>query len=261
MVNNDVYLDYLVAAINLLVTASRVIISDDSSLFLAALSPLAVATESFWSTTRDARAETVSLLPIYLTVSSASSLLPSLGNEAGAAARALLNSLETSTITGRAVQTVNGLCLLGGISSDALIQVSESIVNALCSANAGSLPSLLSSALVSTLNDASGSGVDESALATSGLPLSSSVDAVLLAQLLTAVLIAGAHARRRILKNSSAAETSQLFYPLYTSDRKVALEIAVRGETDAASQDMALRWASLAKALKNNGEEEIVDEI
>jgi hypothetical protein len=223
------YVNFISAAINVSVTASRVTL-DDSSLFLAALTPLAVATELFWVATRDVRAETASLLPIYLlapSTSTASLLLSTLGNEAGVAASALLDALETSTIDRRACQTVSGLSLLGGISSDALTHVSESIVNALCNVNAGTLPSLLSSALVSTLNDASGSGVDESAPAPTGFPLS-----------------------------AAAASTSQLFFPLYTSDRKVALEIALRGETDAASHDMALRWASLARALASNGEEE-----
>jgi hypothetical protein len=251
------YVNFISAAINVSVTASRVTL-DDSSLFLAALTPLAVATELFWVATRDVRAETASLLPICLlapSTSTASLLLSTLGNEAGVAASALLDALETSTIDRRACQTVSGLSLLGGISSDALTHVSESIVNALCNVNAGTLPSLLSSALVSTLNDASGSGVDESAPAPTGFPLSASLDAVLLAQLLTAIMIAGARARRRIA-TSAAASTSQLFFPLYTSDRKVALEIALRGETDAASHDMALRWASLARALASNGEEE-----
>ena len=247
------YVNFISAAINVSVTASRVT-SADSSLFLAALTPLSVATELCWVATREIRAETASIVPICLISPSSSSLsspsLTTLGNEAGVAASALLDALETSTIDRRACQTVSGLSLLGGISSNALTQVSESIVKALCNANAGTLPSLLSSALVSTLNDATGSGVDESAPASTGFPLSASLDAALLAQLLTAVMIAGARAR-----HSTAVSTSQqLFFPLYTSDRKVALEIALRGETDAASHDMALRWASLARALANNGE-------
>lgn len=247
------YVHFITSSISIIIAACS-LSGGSGEVFFASLAPLAAASESSWSASRDARGESLTTLVVLLHPSPDEEQLVFLTKSAS---QSLFRALEKTTTDEviRASQTVAGLSLLGGISGGALDAVSSIIYDAMCGENVGTkLPSLLSSTFVNALNAVT---VDESTFpAPSGLPLSAGADAALLGQLLCAVLEKGARRRRESASSSSSSllRIASFLGPLYDSDRKVAFEIAQRGESDASSLDLASRWSQLACALRNNGD-------
>lgn len=238
----------IVSCVNVIILAGAAEFED--RVFSSALAPLAAALESTWSdeAAQKSRAER-SGAPEDFYLSDkffCTALDAAVTAQVSDAARAVMQRMARDASSDSARWCVCGLYTLSGISRHAGLAAASVVTAFLQDASAGSSSSSLSSALSSALNASSGCGVDEAGFAPSGLPLSAGAEAALLGQFIRALLGSAALVR-------TAGVT---VHPFYSSDRRLAIEIVARAETDAASFDMAARWALLQKALHNNGEDE-----
>jgi hypothetical protein len=242
---------FTVNCVNVIQLASAADFED--RVFSSAFAPLAAALESTWSdeASQKSRAERSGapdefyLSGKYWGVERDTTAAKLVSDAVGAIMRRMARDASGDS----ARWCVCGLYIISGISRRAALATASVVTEFLQDASAGSSSSSLSSALSSALNAASGCGVDEAGCAPCGLPLSASADAALLGQFIRALLGAAALVRGTCPQGAAV-------HPFYSSDRRLAIDIVARAETDASSFDMAARWALLQKALDNNGEDE-----